>query len=33
MKPIKKIVLLHDMCGVGKERRTNMMPITKRYGN
>lgn len=27
MKPIKKIALLHDLCGVGKAALTNMMPI------
>lgn len=32
MKPIKKIVLLHDMCGVGKAALTNMMPILSVMG-
>lgn len=27
MKPIKKAVLLHDLCGVGKAALTNMLPI------
>ncbi|MEG0227962.1 MAG: pyridoxamine kinase [Lachnospiraceae bacterium] len=26
-KPVKKIVLLHDLCGVGKAALTNMLPI------
>ena len=27
MKPMKKIALLHSLCGVGKASLTNMMPI------
>lgn len=27
MKPVKKIALLHDMCGVGKAALTNMLPV------
>lgn len=27
MKPIKKIAVLHDICGVGKAALTNIMPI------
>lgn len=27
MKPVKKMVLLHDLCGVGKAAMTNMLPI------
>lgn len=27
MKPVKKIALLHDLCGVGKAALTNMMPV------
>lgn len=32
MKPIKKIALLHDLCGVGKAALTNMMPILSIMG-
>lgn len=27
MKPVKKALLLHDMCGVGKAALTNMLPV------
>lgn len=27
MKPIKKALLLHDMCGTGKAALTNMLPV------
>lgn len=27
MKPIKKALLLHDLCGVGKAALTNMIPV------
>lgn len=27
MKPVKKLALLHDMCGVGKAALTNMLPV------
>lgn len=32
MRPVKKIALLHDMCGVGKAALTNMMPILSVMG-
>ncbi len=32
MKPVKKIALLHSMCGVGKASLTNMMPILSVLG-
>ncbi len=32
MKPIKKIALLHDMCGIGKAALTNMIPILSVMG-
>ena len=32
MKPIKKIALLHSLCGVGKASLTNMMPVLSVMG-
>lgn len=32
MKPVKKIALLHDICGVGKAALTNMFPILSVMG-
>ena len=32
MRPVKKVALLHDMCGVGKAALTNMMPILSLMG-
>lgn len=32
MKPIKKVALLHDLCGVGKAALTNMLPILSVMG-
>ena len=32
MKPIKKIALLHSLCGVGKASMTNMLPILSAMG-
>ena len=32
MRPMKKIALLHDLCGVGKAALTNMMPILSVMG-
>ncbi len=32
MKPVKKIALLHSMCGIGKASLTNMMPILSTMG-
>lgn len=32
MKPIKKAVLLHDLCGVGKAALTNMLPVLSVMG-
>lgn len=32
MKPVKKIAVLHDMCGVGKAALTNMLPILSVQG-
>lgn len=32
MKPIKKVALLHSLCGVGKASLTNMLPIFSTMG-
>ena len=32
MKPLKKIALLHDICGVGKAALTNMFPVLSVMG-
>jgi pyridoxine kinase len=32
MRPVKKVALLHDICGVGKAALTNMMPILGSMG-
>lgn len=32
MKPVKKVAILHDMCGVGKAALTNMLPILSILG-
>lgn len=32
MKPIKKIALLHDVCGVGRAALTNMLPVLSILG-
>lgn len=32
MKPVKKIALLHDLCGVGKAALTNMIPVLSVMG-
>lgn len=32
MKPVKKVALLHDLCGVGKAALTNMIPILSVMG-
>lgn len=32
MRPMKKIALLHDLCGVGKAALTNMMPVLSVMG-
>lgn len=32
MRPVKKVALLHDLCGVGKAALTNMMPILSVMG-
>lgn len=32
MRPVKKIALLHDICGVGKAAMMNMTPILSMMG-
>lgn len=32
MKPVKKALLLHDLCGVGKAALTNMLPVLGSMG-
>lgn len=32
MKPVKKVALLHDLCGVGKAAMTNMLPVLSVMG-
>lgn len=32
MKPVKKLVLLHDLCSVGKAALTNMLPVLSVMG-
>jgi len=32
MKPVKRVVLLHDLCGMGKAAMTNMLPILSVMG-
>ena len=32
MRPVKKVALLHDLCGVGKAALMNMMPILSVMG-
>ena len=32
MRPVKKVALLHDLCGVGKAALTNMVPVLSVMG-
>ncbi len=32
MRPVKKVALLHDLCGVGKAALTNMLPVLSVMG-
>ena len=32
MRPVKKVALLHDLCGVGKAALTNMIPVLSVMG-